>query len=117
MHVIPMMPGLDDRPQLPSDVDAAAAATAAIRYPDSFFREPDDDGALRAWRAQCPELQELWDESAPVTAWEGLTIGEAGGTYGVTYGGAVLTPIGGAVQVEQRLTPSSTVDPALGFSA
>jgi len=25
------------------------------------------------------ELHELWDESEPVTAWEGITFGEAGG--------------------------------------
>ena len=35
--------------------------------------------ALRAWREQCAELCALWDESEPVTAWEGVTFGEGGG--------------------------------------
>jgi len=40
----------------------------------------DDADVLRAWRRRSPGLQELWrDESAPVTAWEGVTFGEAGG--------------------------------------
>jgi len=38
-----------------------------------------DADALRAWRAACPELRALWDEREPVTAWEWLGFGEAGG--------------------------------------
>ena len=38
-----------------------------------------DADALRVWRAACPELRALWDEREPVTAWEGLGFGEAGG--------------------------------------
>ena len=45
-----------------------------------------DADALRAWRAECPELagwgvswRAMWDESKPVTAWAGVTFGEAGG--------------------------------------
>jgi hypothetical protein len=34
---------------------------------------------LRAWRAGCPELRALWGEAADVAAWEGVTLGEAGG--------------------------------------
>jgi len=40
---------------------------------------PWDSNALRAWRQGCPELRELWDESEPMTAWEGVGFGEAGG--------------------------------------
>jgi len=40
---------------------------------------PWDSNVLRAWREECPELRELWDLSEPVTAWEGVTFGEAGG--------------------------------------
>jgi len=29
-------------------------------------------------REGCPELRALWDEAAPVTAWQGVTFGEAG---------------------------------------
>jgi Leucine-rich repeat (LRR) protein len=32
---------------------------------------------LRVWRSECPALQKLWPEEAPVTAWEGLTFGDA----------------------------------------
>ena len=32
--------------------------------------------ALRAWREQCPKLQELWDESKPVSAWSGVRFSE-----------------------------------------
>jgi leucine-rich repeat protein SHOC2 len=38
-----------------------------------------DANVLRAWRAVCPELRALWDESQPVTAWAGVTFGKAGG--------------------------------------
>jgi hypothetical protein len=40
---------------------------------------PWDSGVLREWRLQCPVLRALWDESVPVTAWEGVTYGELGG--------------------------------------
>jgi Leucine-rich repeat (LRR) protein len=42
-----------------------------------------DENVLRAWRAECPELRALWGESAPVTAWKGVTFGETGGANGV----------------------------------
>ena len=38
-----------------------------------------DVNALRAWREQCPELHALWDESKPVTKWQGVKFGKAGG--------------------------------------
>ena len=41
-----------------------------------------DEDVLRAWRAECPELRALWDESTSVTAWKGVTFGEAGGASG-----------------------------------
>ena len=34
---------------------------------------------LREWRALCPELRALWDDSEAVTEWEGVTFNEAGG--------------------------------------
>ena len=40
-----------------------------------------DVKALCVWRAQCPELRAMWDESGPVTAWRGVTFGEAGGAH------------------------------------
>eukprot|EP00227_Mantoniella_beaufortii_P016710 CAMPEP_0197585808 /NCGR_PEP_ID=MMETSP1326-20131121/7989_1 /TAXON_ID=1155430 /ORGANISM="Genus nov. species nov., Strain RCC2288" /LENGTH=589 /DNA_ID=CAMNT_0043150361 /DNA_START=341 /DNA_END=2107 /DNA_ORIENTATION=- len=40
----------------------------------------DDCAALGAWREQCPKLRAHWDESEPVTAWQGVTFGQAGGT-------------------------------------
>jgi len=46
--------------------------------PASDEVNPGDEAALRVWRAECPELQALWDESQPVTAWQGVTFGEAG---------------------------------------
>ena len=38
-----------------------------------------DEGVLWVWRARCPELRALWNENEPVTAWAGVTFGEAGG--------------------------------------
>ena len=32
---------------------------------------------LRAWRAACPELRAMWDESTPVAQWAGVTLGGA----------------------------------------
>ena len=54
---------------------------AASASPTGADAEPVDTdvNALRAWREQCPALGALWDESKPVTAWQGLTFGEAGG--------------------------------------
>jgi len=40
---------------------------------------PWDPYTRRAWREGCPELCELWDVSEAVTAWDGVTFGEAGG--------------------------------------
>ena len=40
----------------------------------------DDCAVLCAWREVCPELCELWDETAPMTALEGINdFGEMGG--------------------------------------
>jgi len=40
---------------------------------------PWDSNVLRAWSEGCPKLSELWAANEPMTAWEGVTIGEAGG--------------------------------------
>ena len=40
---------------------------------------PWDPYTLHALREGCPELRALWDEAAPVAAWEGVRFGEAGG--------------------------------------
>jgi hypothetical protein len=40
---------------------------------------PWDSNVLCAWRQGCPALRQLWDLSQPVTAWEGVTFGMAGG--------------------------------------
>jgi len=53
--------------------------TDAQYYQGWFGCVESDADVLRAWRAKCPELRELWDESEPVTAWQGVTLGEAGG--------------------------------------
>jgi hypothetical protein len=38
-----------------------------------------DRSILLEWRASSPQLQQVWsDESAPVSAWEGITVGAAG---------------------------------------
>jgi leucine-rich repeat protein SHOC2 len=39
---------------------------------------PWDPYTLLALREGCSELRALWDEAAPVTAWQGVTFGEAG---------------------------------------
>jgi Leucine-rich repeat (LRR) protein len=51
---------------------------------------------LQRLRNQCPELQSLWDEHAPVSEWQGLTFGKAGGptdgrVVGIRLGGKGLT--------------------------
>ena len=66
---------------------------------------PWDSNVLRAWREVCPELRELWDESEPVTAWQGVMFGEAGGAdagrvvmidlFGLNLTGDVPADIGG----------------------
>ena len=38
------------------------------------FDVDGDVGVLRAWRAMCPELQELWPEAARPEDWEGVTM-------------------------------------------
>ena len=40
---------------------------------------PWDPYTLRALREACPKLRALWDEAAPVTLWEGVDFGYAGG--------------------------------------
>jgi len=38
-----------------------------------------DRSILLEWRASSPQLQRVWsDENAPVSAWEGVTVGAAG---------------------------------------
>ena len=39
----------------------------------------EDVGVLRAWREQCPALQELWPLDEDVRAWEGVTFDDSGG--------------------------------------
>ena len=56
-----------------------AAVKVAKDPPAAGGSTESDADALRAWRAECPELRKLWDESEPVTEWEGVTFGEAGG--------------------------------------
>ena len=41
---------------------------------DGTFDVDGDVGVLRAWRAMCPELQELWPEAARPEYWEGVTM-------------------------------------------
>ena len=38
----------------------------------------EDVGVLRAWREQCPALQELWPLDEDVRAWEGVTFDDSG---------------------------------------
>ena len=71
--------------RLPRD-DGGEAAEASVEAAnleaaDSEGEDSEAADVLRAWRAQCPELRELWDESGSVTAWEGVTFGEAGGAH------------------------------------
>jgi Leucine-rich repeat (LRR) protein len=49
-----------------------AVLRAAGAMEDVCHAEADVD-VLRAWHAECRELQELWDESASAITWAGLT--------------------------------------------
>ena len=74
---------------------------------------PWDSNVLRAWRECCPELREIWGESEPVTAWQGVMFGEAGGTdagrvVAIHLGGIDLT--GDMPAVLRRLTALKTLD-------
>jgi len=57
-----------------------AGAQGVVDAPAGSYAE-SDAAALRALRAECPELREMWDEGKPVWAWEGLTFSGAGGAH------------------------------------
>jgi len=58
--------------------EAVAQAETQTEAESSNAELQTDEAVLLAWRTECPELRTLWDESAPVTAWEGVKFGEAG---------------------------------------
>ena len=57
-----------------------AEAGGTFKTSTSEGRALGDCSVIRAWREGCPELCELWDETAPMTAWEGINdFGDMGG--------------------------------------
>jgi hypothetical protein len=67
------MLGPEGEPSTPPLTESAEAA-------DVISPRDADANVLRAWRARCPQLRALWAEAARVTAWQGVTFGEAGGS-------------------------------------
>ena len=62
-----------NRPPFP-----AVAATEQLTSRPHIAAAADAD-ILRAWRAECPELQNKWVKDAAVATWGGISLGEVGG--------------------------------------
>jgi serine/threonine protein kinase len=65
---------LDPTYQMVSSINVQPGGGAG----DAGASSLSDEDVLRAWRGQCPALQELWPMDADASSWIGVTFGTAG---------------------------------------